>query len=186
MADISKVIADNTGLMWQQLHRFKLANDPDAESFAFEALFKAAETYKADTGTAFSTYATCVIANSIRMYLRSINRKRQLLIISYNAPAFPGSEDETTELVDTLIGPYNAEDMVLAKELRSRIAKGLKEAYAELATDTQRNAFDLWKESGFTASQSDIARQLGISQPTVNRVVSFVRYKIRQQLEDYQ
>lgn len=185
MADLNKVISDNTGLVWQQLHRFKLANDPDAESFAFEALFKAAETYDDKTGTAFSTYATCVIANSIRMHLRSINKKRQLIVVSYNAPAFPGSEDETTELVDTLVGPCTAEDAVLAGELRGRITAGLKQAYSDLSTETQRRVFDTWKDSCFKASQSDIARQLGISQATVNRVVSIVRYKIRQQLEDY-
>lgn len=186
MADLNKVISDNTGLVWQQLHRFKLANEPDAESFAFEALFKAAETYDEASGTAFSTYATCVIANSIRMYLRSLNKKRQLLIVSYNAPAFPGGEDETTELMDVLVGPCNAEDTVLARELHERIVAGLKMAYNELTTDNHRRVFELWQESEFTASQSDIARQLGISQPTVSRVISAVRYKIRQQLEDYQ
>jgi RNA polymerase sigma factor (sigma-70 family) len=185
MADLNKVISDNTGLVWQQLHRFKLANEPDAESVAFEALFKAADTYDESSGTAFSTYATCVIANSIRMYLRSVNKKRQLLVVSYNAPAFPGSEDDTTELVDVLVGPYNAEDTVLAKELRGRIAAGLRAAYSELTTDNHRRVFNAWKDSYFKASQSDIARQVGVSQATVNRVVSIVRYKLRQQLEDY-
>ena len=184
MADINRIIEQNMGLVYQQLHRFKLVDNPDAESYANEAIYNAALTYKPETGNTFSTYATCVIANSLRMYLRSKKKKRQLTIVSYNAPVTVSDED-TVELCDTLASDDTAEDIVISNELSEHVRAALRTVYNELTTDSHKKIFRLWCANNGNIRQREIAEQLNLSQPYVSRAISIIRYKLRQQLEDY-
>ena len=67
------LIERNIGLVYAQLNRFNLRQDPDAESIAFEALLKASENFDESTGNKFSTLAVVsAFANlmvSILMFL---------------------------------------------------------------------------------------------------------------------
>lgn len=184
MADINDVIEANLGLVYQQLHRFNLADEPDAISYAYEALYKAAKTFDTSAGTAFSTYAVCVIANDIRRYLRTLYRKRQLTVVSYDEPVYSNDGNEAT-LLDTLSGPDNAEDHILSEELRVEIAEALNRVYDSLAADGHRRIFEVWRESDFEAKQKDIAQLTGFTQPYVSRVLSIIKYKMKVELEGY-
>ena len=84
--EVNDKIAANTGLIYKQLTAFNLLYDQDAESFAHEALWRAVKTFDESAGVAFSTYAVCCINNELRKHLRTLNRKRQLDVVSYDAP----------------------------------------------------------------------------------------------------
>lgn len=185
MADINDTIADNLGLVYHQLHRFNMVGNPDAESYAYEALFKAASTYKPSSGNKFSTYAICVIANSLRMYLRTCNKKNVIVPVSYYTPAYIGKNGEELLLVDTIEGPNHAEDHIYAIELRRRITEALRSVYEELPTDNQRSVFRAWVKSDFSMKQRELAQATGLSQAQVSRVLNHTRQQLRLELEDY-
>lgn len=183
MANINDIISDNTGLIYQQLHRFKMIDDQDAESLAYEALYKAATTYDADAGSAFSTYATCVIANALRMHYRTCNKKRQLHTLSYNA--LVSDDDESKTFEGMLTDSNTAEHNLLTSERSERIAAALNKVRSDLVVDSHIRIFDLWCDSDYIMKQSDIARELKVTQPCVSRVLSNIKYRLRVELEDY-
>lgn len=181
MANINDIISDNTGLVYQQLHRFKMIDDQDAESLAYEALYKAALTYN---GTAaFSTYATCVIANALRMHIRKLNRKRQLDTVSYNALISEDAEDSGTFL-DLIVQEDETEATVLFNELNGAVADAFNTIYSTLS-DLHKKIILMWYESDYKVSQREVAIALNVSQALVSRAISSFKYKLRVELEDY-
>lgn len=180
--DINKKIADNTGLIYQQLHRFTLINDPDAESLAYEALYKAVMTYDEASGNSFSTYAVCIIANALRMHLRHLNRKRQLTVISYDEPL--SDDEEAKSMLDLLAGNDTAESYVLMKELRGVIDSSIKEVLDSL-NDTHRKIIIAWYESDCLMPQREMAKAFGVSQPVVSRAISAFKYRLKMKMEEY-
>lgn len=183
MADINDTIYDNLGLAYTQLSRFGLTYNPDAESFALEALYKAVITYKPETGNAFSTYAICVISNSLRHYMRSLNKKRQLVVSSYDEPVYYDSEERT--MLDTIVGPDTTEEAILAEELRERVAIALDKVYKELTIPSHKRVFECWRDGDFVSRQTELASLTGLSQPYVSRVLSSIKHKLKIELEDY-
>ena len=180
--DINEKIESNLGLVYRLLHSFNLVNDQDAESLSYEALYDAVKTFNNDAGVAFSTYATCVISNRLRMYIRHINRKRQLQTISYYTPL--SIDSDTGYLVDTLHSDDTIEDKVCLKELCSVLPAAFLKVLRELS-ENQRKVILIWYESDYKASQVDIAKKIGISQAAVSRTISGFRYRLKKELEDY-
>lgn len=183
MANIDDIIQENIGLVYSQLNRFNLVSDQDAESFAYEALYKAAVTYDAQSGTKFSTYAVCCISNAIRLLIRHRSRKRQLSEVSYNTPV--NEDEESLDFIDIIVCNNSAEDAILNKELGSRILAALRIVYGSLSSDTAKRIFIMWYKSDFRETQQSIAATLKISQPAVSRHLGIIKYKLRQELEDY-
>lgn len=184
MDKINDAIAKHRGLIYTQLKRFKLNTDQDAESAAYEALYKAVLTYDVSSGNKFSTYATCVIANALRMHLRNTNKKRQLTVISYYEPASNIDSDERF-MLDTITGQASAEEMFLNAQLATSVDVILEKIYSEMTIELHRRILRLWKDSGFTKKQTEIANELKVSQPTVSKVLNIIRYKLKKELEDY-
>ena len=180
--DINERIEANLGLVYNQLHKFRLADDPDAESFAYEAIYNAAKTYDEQTGVAFSTYATCVISNAIRMHIRHLNRKRQLQTISYYTPL--SSEDDSGYLVDTLSTQESAESDVILNELHSKVPGAISKVLKDMPPK-QRKAVLMWRSTDYKASQTEIAKAIGVSQAAVSRAISSFKYKLKLELEEY-
>jgi RNA polymerase sigma factor (sigma-70 family) len=183
VADINDIISDNLGLVYSQLKRFELLHDQDAESAAYEALYNAVKTYDSNSSTKFSTYAICVIANALRMILRSRRNKKQLSVVSYNETY--DCDDDEKSFVDIMTDGESIEDIMLRAELRGEIYKALKNVYHELNEGTVKKVFVMWYKSDFKILQRDMAAALGVSQPSVNRALGIIKYKIRQELEDY-
>lgn len=179
--DINDQIARNKGLIYKQLHSFQLTYDQDAESIAYEALHKAILTYNKDAGTAFSTYATCVINNALRHHLRSLNKKRQLEVISYYAPLSPDDKDSTC-LVDVLVHPDDAESILIDRESRVVINRAFNEEYL-LLSDTHKKVVDLFFIVG-DMKQQDIAKAAGVTQATVSKIISAFRHRLKIRLEE--
>ena len=142
MEDINKVIADNIGLVYTGLKKFYLLNDPDAESFAYEALWRAAQTYKTDEGTVFSTYAMVCILNALGCHVRRLNKKNKLSVISYNTIAYTDGT-ESHEHMEFLAVPGAIDDNIMQEELVDKTRREIQVVYAELS-DRHKAIVDLY------------------------------------------
>ena len=179
--DVNDKIAQNRGLIYKQLHAFQLLYDQDAESFAYEALHNAVLTYDKNAGAAFSTYATCVINNALRHHIRSLNKKRQLDVVSYYTPLSPDDEDSAC-LVDVLVHPDDAESVLIDKESRAIIRRAFSEEYNLLSDKHKKVAYLFFVASGMT--QQDIAKSAGVTQATVSKIISAFRHRLKVRLEE--
>lgn len=182
MADIDRVIEDNIGLVYAQLHKFNRAYDDDAYSYALEALWNAAKTYDASQGVAFSTYASVCIYNGIAGYLREQLRESKKETVSLEEPV---TEDAEISLADVLRISITPETVLLERELNDVIWKKFHKVLSSLTNDNTIRIIEIWKSSGFKAKQHDIATELNLSQSQVSRTISAFRYKLKKEMEDY-
>lgn len=178
--DINDQIAEHTGLIYKQLAAFNLLYDQDAESFAYEALHRAITTYKSTAGTAFSTYAVCCINNELRKHLRTLSRKRQLEIVSYDAPL---TSDEAYCLADTLEHPESVEQVLISDEASRHILRAFKAEY-ELLVPKHRKAIRMFYGYEGKVTQKDIAIAVGVTQATVSKIVSAFRHRVKLRMEE--
>lgn len=183
MADINELISENLGLVYSQLRRFNLLDDQDAESIAYEALYKAISTYNAESGNNLSTYAVCVVSNALRGHLRTKNKKRQIRAVSYHALLHDNEDDG--DFLRLLQVDDTAEDAVVRSELYERVRSALCSVRADITSQKRLDIFDAWRDSEFTISQREIAKRLGVSQTTVSTALSNFKYKLKKELEDY-
>lgn len=174
--DINDKIAENLGLVYQQLHKFSLVDDQDAESFAWEALHKAIISFRPEEGNKFSTYAVCVIANALRSHIRSKTRKKQLEVVSYDKEV-----DEGIYLYDTLSDNVTAEDAYFIQERNKAINNSYYSTLSALS-ERHRSIVEMWQDG---ATQRETAEKLGVSQPLVSQVISRFKYRLRKELEEY-
>lgn len=182
MQSIDSVIRNNIGLVISQLKRLNVMFDPDAESIGYEALYNAAVTYDSTKGYRFSTYATCCIFNALGSYIRTLNKKRQLQVVSYNNIAY--CEDGVNhEFLEVLPNSISVEDDYLHKELLLAVNYSYKTAYNKLTNSKQKAIIKAWHDADYDISNKEIASLVGVSQPYVNQVISAFKHKIRKKLE---
>lgn len=183
MNAINDKIDANKGLVYQQLFRFQMLNDQDAESFAYEALYRAVITFDDSTGNAFSTYAVCCISNALRKYLRYLNRKQQLDVRSYHAPLdLSGEEDGSfIDVMDVAIA--DAETIIISNEECARIYKAFNEE-RELLSPLHRKIIDIHYEADGRLAQSEIGKRVGTSQVTVSRAIRQFQHRLKNRLEE--
>jgi RNA polymerase sporulation-specific sigma factor len=157
-----------------------LTHDPEAESIGFEALLNAINTFDDQKNVKFSTYATVCIYNALGSYIRELNKKRQLEVISYNSLVY-----EEAELVDFIPGPCSAEDDYVGNEYCKYIRKILADEHAKLHNHTVWNVVDIWITSEFTKDTKEIAKEAGVSQSYVSQILNRFRYSLKKRLEEY-
>lgn len=179
--DINDQIAKHTGLIYKRLTAFNLLQDQDAESFAYEALYRAITTFKEDAGVAFSTYAVCCINNELRKHLRTLNRKRQLELVSYDAPMM---SDDSSCLADVLEHPESVEQALLSEEACRYIISAFKAEYALLAPKHKRIIRMFYGYEG-QKTQREIATSVGFTQATVSKIVSAFRHRVKIRMEEH-
>lgn len=183
--DINDKIAEHKGLIYNQLIRFNLVYDQDAESEAYEALYRAILTYDEKAGTVFSTYAVCVIANALRKHLRTLNKKRQLDVVSYNGPiTADGDSDDWVDIISQHRKETEPESLALFNELQGVVRASFLKVFNELS-DKHKDIVAAWYRSEYKMTQCEIAKALHISQPTVSKALSIFKYKLRLELEEY-
>ena len=183
--DINDQIAENAGLIYKQLSSFNLLYDQDAESFAYEALYKAILTYDKDTGTAFSTYATCCIANALRKHLRTLNKKRQLDVVSYyELISTKENSDELIDIIPQLDTTTDAEAVYLFKELQGVVSDAFVKVLRGMS-EKHQTVITRWYNSDCKMTQCELAKALQISQPTVSKAISVFKYRLKLELEEY-
>ena len=180
--DINDKIAANVGLVYSQLKRFELTHDQDAESFAYEALYRAVITYDETAGAAFSTYAVCVISNALRKHLRTLNKKRQLDVVSYYTPL--SVDEDGGYLLDTIGYAEDTESVVLNRYLQDVTMKVFDEVY-EASSNLHRKIVDMFYRADEPMTQQNIATAAGVTQATVSKVISSFKHKLHVRLEEY-
>lgn len=180
--DINDQIAENTGLIYRQLSAFNLLYDQDAESFAYEALYRAVITFNDTSGNAFSTYAVCCINNALRKHMRTLNRKRQLEIVSYDAPL---TSDESYCLADTLEHPDSVEQVLLSDEASKNIMAAFRAEY-ELLVSKHKKVIRMFYSYDGKATQREIASAVGMSQATVSKIVSAFKHRVKLRMEEHE
>lgn len=180
---IDDLIAENAGLVFLQLKKFKLVMDPEAESIGYEALHRAILTYDKSKNVRFSTYASVCIYNALGSYVRTLNKQRQLEVMSYNNVAY--SDDGTEhEFVDFMASPDTTEDNVLKAELCGVVHSLYRELYTELSNDTHRAILDCWRENEYDISMVAIAKAVGVSQPYVSHVIRGFKNRFKKRMEE--
>ena len=182
MQDLDKIISDNIGLVYKQLHSFNRANDNDAFSYALEALGKAAETYDKSKSVAFSTYATACIYNKMLWYLRESARQAKAPVVHFEDKLYEGTDICVGDTISTTDTP---ELFYLKKEYMEVLWDMFDEAIKELPNDVSKNIINFWRASDFTARQQEISKELGVSQAHVSRTLSAFKHKLKLKMEGY-
>lgn len=182
--DINDKIASNVGLIFNQLNKFNLAKDPEAESIGYEALYNAILTYDQSKSVQFSTYASVCIYNALGSYVRTQNKQRQLEVISYNNVAY--TEDGTDhEFVDFISASSDVEQDYMKKELHRLVREEFQKQYDILTNEKHKSIISLWRDSEYEASMVSIAKQVGVSQPYVSQVINSFKFNLRKRLEEH-
>ena len=182
--DINAKIAKHTGLIFNQIKKFNLAKDPEAESIGYEALYNAILTYDQSKNIKFSTYASVCIYNALGSYIRTQNKQRQLEVVSYNNIAY--SEDGTDhEFVDFLSTSSDVEQDFMKNELHRIVREEFQKQYDTLTNEKHKVIVSLWHDSEYEASMVSIAKQAGVSQPYVSQVINSFKFNLKKRLEEY-
>ena len=181
--DINAQIANNKGLVYAALHRFNLVNDPEAESYAFEALFKAVMTFDDSKGYVFATYAVACINNGLRMYCRKLRREvqRQKITVSLDDIVSRSDDGHDIRLADVVMGETGADSRVISEEKCAMISNAFVRCKNALRSNTHRDVVDLYYMKGL--KQGDIAKAAHVSQPQVSRIIAVFKHKLELELE---
>lgn len=177
------LIKKHSGLVYSQLHKFKLAQDPEAESIAYEALYNAILNFDDSKGTKLSTVATVYIYNALGSYVRTLNAKRQIQTVSYNSIAYTDDSEEH-EFLDLLPSGHSVEGCYIHKEECRLAMQAFNNQYDRLTNEKHKLILAAWKESEFSATTKDIAKDVGVSQSYVSQVINMFKFSLRKELEE--
>lgn len=182
MQEIDCLIQQNIGLMVTILKQYNLLHDPEAESIAYEALWRACVNYDETLGYKRSTLIITYLKNALGTYLRTLNKQRQIKTVSYNNIAY--SDDGTDHEFLELLSDSDSIEQQFMKEV---LHKRLREVYHEVAATLngkKRAIIEEWKQSEFEATNKAIATATGVSQPYVNQVIAAFKEKLRKRLKE--
>lgn len=177
------LIRTHSGLVYNQLHKFFLIDDPEAESIAYEALYNAIKNFDASKGNKLSTVASVYIYNALGSYVRTLNAKRQIQTISYNSIAY-SDDNEDHEFVELLSSGETIEEAYIRKELGKYAIEAFNKLYDTLANDKHKAILKAWKDSDFTAQTKEIGKLVGVSQSYASQIINNFKFKLRKELED--
>lgn len=181
--NLNMLIRKHAGLVYNQLRKFNLAEDPDAESIGFEALYNAVLNYDESKGAKLSTVATVYIYNALGSYVRTLNNKRVIKTVSYNNVAYTDDSEEH-EFVDLLSTGEDIEGQYIRSELYRYTRETFNSLYDTLTNETHKTILRIWNESDFTATTVDISKTVNVSQSYVSQVINNFKFKMKKKLED--
>lgn len=177
------LIQKHSGLVYSQLHKFKLSQDQEAESIAYKALYDAIVNFDESKGTKLSTVATVYIYNALGSYVRTLNNKRTIKTVSYNSVAY-SDDTEDHEFLELLSNGTSVEDMYIHNDLCRYTRQVFNNLYDELTNETHKTILTIWNESDFTMSTVEIAKVVKVSQSYVSQVINNFKFKMKKKLED--
>ena len=156
-----KLVLNNQKLVYhiiKQLHLYhKLEDYLDV---GIIGLCKAAQTFKPENGSKFSTYACICIRNDILMEIRNENRQCDAYAISFSS-IISSSKDKDLTLEDTL-SDYELENDILNKEELISLITSI-----ERLDKKDKTIIDLYFYQNKT--QKQIAQILNMSQANASR-----------------
>ena len=173
---VEELVKLHGGLMGKQLKKFGLIGDPDAISFAYEALYIAILTYKHTNE--FSTYATICIYNKLGDYVRRLNT-----CINQNTVSYEGYLADNLTFLDTIPSDSTVDGELLTEDSIDTIMLLIGKCISCMRNPTHKKILRLWMESDFTLQQTEIAEQLGISQSYVSQAINMFRKNLKSKLE---
>ena len=166
------IVVQNRPLITMCVKRFPNFQDPVInyeELFACGevGLVKAMNAYRLKKGIMFSTYAVKCIANEMRMAIRQFHKHEH----TYSLNDLVGEE---ISFIDTIIDERSDVERDILN--RSSIDSAIK-ALVHL-TPREREVMALVIQSRGTIEQWKIAKQIGLSQPQVSRIVRRAQKKL--------
>ncbi len=184
MQEIDCLIQQNTGLMVTVLKQYNLLHDPDAESIAYEALWRACVDYDETLGYKRSTLIITYLKNALGTYIRTLNKQRQIETVSYNNIAYAddGVDHEFLELLTS----FETAETVVMKDITNKKVREVYTQQYDRLRGKKKAIIKVWEASGFTCTNKAIAAATHVSQPYVNQVVAMFKQMLREKLkEDY-
>ena len=160
------IVENNMALVTHIVTKFKdVAEFDDLFQVGCIGLIKAVRSFDVLKGFTFATFATSVIRNEILMYLR--REENRIKTSSLNRLI---SDENMYEVGDLIESDFSLDDEIVCRDL-------LKHLNVELG---KLNARDrkvvIWYISG--KNQCYIAKQIGVSQSHVSRIIRGFREKV--------
>lgn len=160
------LIIKHEGLIYYTLDLIGCKRTDEALSVAYEALWRAIETFDSKLGTKFSTYAVTCIRNAIYDLYRSQREVMSHEVFLEDLKIDIGREDTRPDEIEP------TERYIFVQEAVDEVLKRLP--------DKKRSIAVSW--IGSNRSTTAIAKDVGCSQSYVSQVVGQVKYLIRQEL----
>ena len=166
------IVVQNRPLIMMCAKQFPNFQDPVVnyeELFACGevGLVKAMNAYRLEKGIMFSTYATKCITNEMRMAIRQFHKHEH----TYSLNDLVGEE---ISFIDTIVDERsNIERDILNRSVLDSAIKALVHL-----TPREREVMTLVIRSRGTIEQWKIAKQIGLSQPQVSRIVRRAQKKL--------
>lgn len=174
---IELIIIKCQGLLNSQLNKFYMYNDPDALSYAYEALYKAIITYDPNGKAKFITYATVCIYNKLGSYLRATKSKPEDLYLQSTYG------DDGCELQDIIDNGERTEAIPEAVAYIQFCDRVIESLIPTIKNVRHRHIIVVWRELGYETSHTDIAKKVGLSQSYVTQTINNFRHTFKKKLE---
>ena len=156
-----KLVLNNQKLVYHVIKQLRLYHKlEDYIDVGIIGLCKAAQTFKPENGSKFSTYACICIRNNILMEIRSEKRQCDAYAISFSS-IISSSKDRDLTLEDTL-SDYELENDILNKEELISLIMSI-----EKLNEKDKMIIDLYFYQNKT--QKQIAQILNMSQANASR-----------------
>lgn len=175
--EINSQVEENLPLVYWTIRNYFGAEylvDDDVVQVGMIGLWKACKYYNTGIAT-FSTFAFRCISNAIKREIR--NQKAKIpetfyQLVSFEDTVFLNGEDTDIELKDIISDPKDLLSDYMTKQDFQSFQNSLQE--------NDRKLLDLLLK-GFT--QSNIGKELGISQPQVSRKIKHLKNKMKLELD---
>lgn len=180
-AAADKLIQHNLRLVAHIVKKYnRAAESDDMISVGTIGLIKAVNTYRADKGTAFATFAARCIENEILMLLRAGKKHKNTVSLSEAV----GNDKDGNELtlMDLLfVSEEGVFRQVENNLLRERLLKLLKENLTEREYTVVCHRYGLGGKRPLT--QRELAKALKISRSYISRIEKKALQKIREHMD---
>lgn len=172
------LVLNNINLIYMVLKQMDLYDrSDDFYDVGLIGLVKAANTYDASKGYTFTTYATTLIKNQIRLEIRRDNsskRKANVNALSLDAPIYINENGDKIALIDSIPSNFNIETYLIEKEQLSEVRQAISKLNA------REQLLLVYYYDGM--NQKDIAKIFHVSQAWVSRMIKSIIRKIQKEL----
>lgn len=159
---VESLILNNLDLVPYVIHRLKFTPDDDLLSEGTIGLIKAAKNFDPNKGTKFHTYAISYIKGYVKDYVTFKTRLIRPVRTLTGLHVIEVPQEDTTKT-----GEYQSDDEDIEGKL-------IIEDFLSKLTPDERYLVQALMD-GYT--QSAVAEQLNLKQPTVSQLLRMVRYK---------
>lgn len=178
------LVENNIGLVGHVVNSFAPRNKQEDEDYYGQGclgLVKAARTFKPENGVQFASYAVICIKNEIRLFLRTRRRYEKRICLLEND--MPGQQDERKEdrfsYIDCVADDCDVEGEI-ERQHEIMYLKRIVEGLPELEQAIVKKKFGF---HGEPQTETEISKDLGISQGWVSRLKTRAINNIRDEFE---